>query len=51
MSNQIQLNIRISKEMKLFLVEQAKNDGRSLNNFIVKTFEELKVNQKKIKAQ
>lgn len=37
-----QYNLRLPQELKGFLAEQAKKDGRSLNNFIVKNLEELK---------
>lgn len=37
-----QLNLRIPYEIKHFLSEQAKKDGRSLNNYMVRHFEELK---------
>ncbi|WOE43096.1 YlcI/YnfO family protein [Acinetobacter chinensis] len=39
-----QYNLRLPKELKDFLAEQAQKDGRSLNNFIVKSLEELRMN-------
>lgn len=39
-----QYNLRLPKELKDFLVKQAQKEGRSLNNFIVKSLEELRVN-------
>lgn len=38
-----QYNLRLPQDLKGFLAEQAKKDGRSLNNFIVKSLEELKL--------
>jgi len=38
-----QYNLRLPPDLKVFLAEQAKKDGRSLNNFIVKNLEELKL--------
>ncbi|WP_287966906.1 Arc family DNA-binding protein [Acinetobacter sp.] len=32
-----QYNLRMPEELKKFLEEQAKKDGRSLNNFLVKS--------------
>lgn len=40
-----QYNLRLPQDLKDFLAEQAKKDGRSLNNFIVKNLEELKLKQ------
>ncbi|MDC4879808.1 Arc family DNA-binding protein [Acinetobacter baumannii] len=37
-----QYNLRLPQDLKFFLAEQAKKDGRSLNNFIVKTLEETR---------
>ncbi|MHA3078758.1 YlcI/YnfO family protein [Acinetobacter sp. ANC 5383] len=37
-----QYNLRLPSDLKTFLVDQAKKDGRSLNNFIVKSLEELR---------
>ncbi|MHA3052617.1 YlcI/YnfO family protein [Acinetobacter sp. ANC 4640] len=37
-----QYNLRLPSDLKNFLVDQAKKDGRSLNNFIVKSLEELR---------
>ncbi|WP_454666655.1 Arc family DNA-binding protein [Acinetobacter calcoaceticus] len=37
-----QYNLRLPQDLKFFLTEQAKKDGRSLNNFIVKTLEETR---------
>ena len=37
-----QYALRLPQDLKDFLAEQAKKDGRSLNNFIVKNLEELK---------
>jgi predicted HicB family RNase H-like nuclease len=37
-----QYNLRLPQDLKIFLKEQAKKDGRSLNNFIVKTLEETR---------
>ena len=39
-----QYNLRLPKELKDFLVKQAQKEGRSLNNFIVKSLEDLRVN-------
>ncbi|EOQ68835.1 MULTISPECIES: Arc family DNA-binding protein [Acinetobacter calcoaceticus/baumannii complex] len=41
--NAVQLNTRMPEEIKAFLIEQAKKEGRSLNNYLVRHFEELKV--------
>ncbi|KAB1860005.1 Arc family DNA-binding protein [Acinetobacter tandoii] len=38
-----QYNLRLPKELKDFLAEQAQKDGRSLNNFIVKSLDELRM--------
>lgn len=38
-----QYNLRLPPDLKGFLAEAAKKDGRSLNNFIVKNLEELKL--------
>ena len=38
-----QYNLRMPEELKRFLEEQAKKDGRSLNNFLVKSLEELRM--------
>ncbi|WP_180047443.1 MULTISPECIES: Arc family DNA-binding protein [unclassified Acinetobacter] len=38
-----QYNLRLPSDLKCFLVEEAKKDGRSLNNFIVKNLEQLKL--------
>lgn len=40
--NQTQLNTRMPKDLKDFLMDQAKKEGRSLNNYLVRHFEELK---------
>lgn len=40
--NAVQMNTRVPEELKLFLLEQAKKEGRSLNNYLVRHFEELK---------
>lgn len=45
--NQIQLNTRLPKEIKVFLAEQAKKEGRSLNNYLVRHFEELMKKEKR----
>lgn len=45
--NLVQMNNRVPEELKAFLMEQAKKEGRSLNNFIVKKLEELKLQQQK----
>lgn len=42
-----QYNLRLPKELKDFLVGQAQKEGRSLNNFIVKSLEELRMNLSK----
>lgn len=39
----LQYNLRLPKELKDFLAEQAQKDGRSLNNFIVKSLDELRM--------
>ncbi|ENJ4733644.1 Arc family DNA-binding protein [Acinetobacter baumannii] len=38
----VQMNTRMPEELKEFLLEQAKKEGRSLNNYLVRHFEELK---------
>lgn len=38
----VQVNTRMPESLKAFLVEQAKKDGRSLNSYLVRHFEELK---------
>lgn len=38
-----QYNFRMPEELKRFLEEQAQKDGRSLNNFLVKSLEELRM--------
>ena len=38
----LQYNLRMPEELKNFLKEQAKKDGRSLNNFLVNTLKDLK---------
>lgn len=43
--NVIQFNLRIPKDLKGYLAEQAKKDGRSLNNFMVKSLQEMKLKQ------
>lgn len=43
--NVIQFNLRIPKDLKDYLAEQAKKDGRSLNNFMVKSLQEMKLKQ------
>lgn len=40
--NAVQMNTRMPEELKLFLLEQAKKEGRSLNNYLVRHFAELK---------
>ena len=40
--NVVQMNNRVPEDIKLFLMEQAKKEGRSLNNFLIKHFTELK---------
>lgn len=42
---QAQLNTRMPKDLKDFLIGQAKKEGRSLNNYLVRHFEELKKQQ------
>lgn len=39
----LQYNLRLPSDLKSFLADQAKKDGRSLNNFIVKSLEEARV--------
>lgn len=39
----VQLNTRMPDALKAFLVEQAKKEGRSLNNYLVRHFEELRI--------
>lgn len=39
---EVQLNTRMPDSLKAFLVEQAKKEGRSLNNYLVRHFEEMK---------
>lgn len=41
--NAVQMNTRLPEELKLFLLEQAKKEGRSLNNYLVRHFEELRI--------
>ncbi|WP_312102097.1 hypothetical protein [Acinetobacter venetianus] len=41
--NAVQMNTRVPEELKLFLLEQAKKEGRSLNNYLVRHFEELRM--------
>ncbi|MDN8336432.1 Arc family DNA-binding protein [Acinetobacter baumannii] len=50
--NAVQMNTRMPQELKLFLLEQAKKEGRSLNNYLVKHFEDLKkkISQESAKA-
>ena len=38
-----QYNLRLPTDLKVFLAEEAKKDGRSLNNFIVTNLEKLKL--------
>ena len=38
-----QYNLRLPTDLKVFLAEEAKEDGRSLNNFIVTNLEKLKL--------
>lgn len=38
-------SLRLPQDLKDFLVEKAKDDGRSLNNFIVELLKEFKQNQ------
>ncbi|MBP8005872.1 MAG: Arc family DNA-binding protein [Acinetobacter sp.] len=38
-----QYNLRLPSDLKFFLANQAKKDGRSLNNFIVKSLEEVRI--------
>lgn len=40
--NAVQMNTRMPEELKAFLLAQAKKEGRSLNNYLVRHFEELK---------
>lgn len=40
--DQTQLNLRIPKEIKDFLANEAKKDDRSLNSFILHVFKKLK---------
>lgn len=48
----VQLNTRMPYVLKEFLVEQAKKEGRSLNNYLVHHFEELRrgLNKESAKA-
>ena len=47
----VQLNTRVPDSLKVFLEEQAKLEGRSLNNYVVQVFKELKnLKQKSAKA-
>lgn len=39
---EVQLNTRMPDSLKSFLVDQAKKEGRSLNNYLVRHFEEMK---------
>ena len=49
--NVVQLNTRVPDSLKVFLEEQAKLEGRSLNNYVVQVFKELKdLKQKSTKA-
>ncbi|NIE95190.1 Arc family DNA-binding protein [Acinetobacter sp. Tr-809] len=41
--NAVQMNTRMPEELKQFLLAQAKKEGRSLNNYLVRHFEELKM--------
>lgn len=38
----VQLNTRVPDSLKAFLAEQARLEGRSLNNYVVQVFKELK---------
>lgn len=49
--NAVQMNTRMPEELKLFLLEQAKKEGRSLNNYLVRHFEELKMKLTKENAE
>lgn len=49
--NAVQMNTRLPEELKEFLLEQAKKEGRSLNNYLVRHFEELKVKLSKENAK
>lgn len=49
--NVVQMNIRVPKEVKAFLLEQAKKEGRSLNNYLVRYFEDLKNESKQENAK
>lgn len=43
----VQLNTRVPDSLKAFLTEQAKLEGRSLNNYVVQVFKELKDSKNK----
>lgn len=49
--NVVQMNNRVPEELKLFLMEQAKKEGRSLNNFLIKHFTDLKEKSMKESAK
>jgi len=38
----VQMNTRIPKDLKSFLMNQAEKEGRSLNGYLVNHFKELK---------
>ncbi len=47
----VQLNIRTSQEVKEHLAKKAKEEGRSLNNYIDQMFKRMAKDEKSIGAQ
>ncbi|MDV2441389.1 Arc family DNA-binding protein [Acinetobacter gerneri] len=43
-------NLRIPEDLKTFLAKKAKDDGRSLNNFIIELLKEFRQKHENAKA-
>ena len=47
----VQLNIRTSQEAKEYLAKKAKEDGRSLNNYVDQLFKKMAQDEKNLGAK